>query len=432
MNYSHNTSQVSLFDFKKAGFTIPPKHHLVELANTIDWELWITEINNLFANEGRNSKSIRMMIGLEMAKTYLRVSDEQIVSMLQTDVTVMYFCGYSSPYGIDVPNSSSMTKFRNRLTPEVMKKINEQSVKTIVRKLPSRKRGQVAGDTTCLPANITYPTDTGLLSKTIQMLNLALNEVRATGTKIVVRGTRKIKKTMDNFNQKRKKSKKEIRKTKLVLINHVKRQLRALRKTSEEVSKKSKQIIETSKEIAKQQIIMYREKTNKIPNRIVSFHETSIRPVYRGKQRASTEFGKKVSLQVIGQKIILPRRSEYKNFSDTEIPIEDVKQFKKVFKRNPNEYEYDRGGHSPKNHDYLKEEGIHDGIEYRGRIPKKAKLPPPTKRKRMRNQRSPVEAKIGTLKTRYRLSRIQYKADNTEVRWNMGIFLHNMRWYVNN
>lgn len=58
---------------------------------------------------------------------------------------------------------------------------------------------------------------------------------------------------------------------------------------------------------------------------------------------------------------------------------------------------------------------IVDGIQYRGKIPQKAKLFPVSIQKRMAKQRVFVEGKIGTLKSAYGCSKYQYKEDNSDV-----------------
>jgi len=431
MKYSHTTNQVSLFDFQKLGFNIPQDDELVQLSDAIDWDMLVEKIQHLYSNKGRNAKSIRMMIALEIAKPYYKdISDQQLVKSLRTDVVLMYFCGFSSP--LDIPaslDSSTMTKFRNRLTPEVLQSINEEAIKGLVKKMPRRKRGQVASDTTVLPANITYPTDTGLLTKVSNRLTQVIEEVRSQGGKVVNRGRQKLEKILQGFNKKKRKAKKEIKQVKRLLINQTRRQLRTIRQHTKNLSKKTQKELHKIQSIVRQQIIMYKEGSKRVGDRIVSLHEDKIRPIYRGKINATTEFGKKVSLQVIGQALILSNKIEYNNFSDTHVPQEDIKQFERIFERAPKEYSFDRG-HSPSNHELLEEKKIHDGIQYRGRIPKKAKVPPKKQRKRMSNQRSVVEGKIGTLKTRYGMDRIGYKAENTEVRFQMGIFLHNMKWAI--
>lgn len=434
MKYSHNTSQVSLFNFESLGFNIPKDNHLVQLAEVIDWEMLVEKIKPLYATKGRKARSIRMMIGLEIAKAqYKDISDEELVKSIQTDTVLMYFCGFSSP--LDLPqslNSSTMTKFRNRLTPEVLQSINEEAIKGLIKKLPKRKRGQVASDTTVLPANIAYPTDTAILGKVSKRLDKAITQLQKGGIKIVNRGKQTVNKTIVVFNKIRRKTKEQIRKVKRVLIRSAYRKIKLIKQYASKLEVKTQNEIKKLKKVVDQQMEMYKNKTKRIKERIVSIHEEHIRPMYRGKNNAMTEFGKKVSMMMIGQSIILPNKIEYNNFSDTNVPKEDLKKFEEVFGRKPNEYAFDRGGHSPENHNMLEENKIKDGIQYRGKIPLKAKRAKEKEIKRMHRQRTIIEGKIGTLKTRYGLSKIRYKAENTQVRWHIGILIQNMRWAVIN
>jgi hypothetical protein len=430
MYHTHVSCQLSFLDFNSIGFNLTSDNPLVKLADTIPWEMLFDEIHPLFSKRGRNSNSLRMMIGLEIAKTFMQTSDEQIVSMLSTDVSVMYFCGFNSPV-VELPDPSSMTKFRNRLNEKTLQRINELAAEIIIKKLPLRKRSQVASDTTCLPANITYPTDTKLLSKVVDKLNKVVEEVRDTGVKIVNKGMDKLKSLMGKFNKKRRRTTKEIRYVQRKLITQSRRIIRMIRQYKKQLSKKSKKIIVKAQKILKQQIIMYRTKLKKIENRIVSFHEDKIRPIQRGKVNARTEFGEKVSIMAVGQKVIIPSRISYDNFSDSTIVSKDIEVYKRTTNNNPKEYSGDRGTHSKINHELLKGINCKDGIQYKGKVPKK-NMQSKKLSKRLYNNRSCIEGKIGTLKTRYGMSRIKYKADNTGVRFHIGILLHNYSWYVRN
>ena len=431
MHYSHNFYQHSLLNFKAYGFDLKD-NPLVKMADAIDWPALIKEVIPLFAKEGRNSKSIRMMLGLEMAKTYFNgISDEGIVGKLKTDVSVMYFCGFDRPpCPKEIPDPSSMTNFRNKLTKEVIDKMNAIVVRKIIYKLPPRKRSQVASDSSCLPANITYPTDSKVLIQTAKKLVKVVDKLREGGKRIIIRGKRIITKKIKAFNKIRRKTKSQIRRMNRELLVFNKRVLRIIKKTPGELDKKMKEIVEVSRQVVGQQIQMYKDKVNRISNRIVSFHENKIRPIFRGKLNGMTEFGKKISLMVVGGKIVIPNLCKYENFSDTILVEKDIKLFEEITGRKPKEYSGDRGLHSSKNHAILAKEGIKDGIQYRGKIPKKAKRPPNRTIERMNRQRSSVEGKIGTLKTNYGCSKIRYKSENTEVRFGMAAIMHNMKWYV--
>ena len=100
----------------------------------------------------------------------------------------------------------------------------------------------------------------------------------------------------------------------------------------------------------------------------------------------------------------------------------------RAFGRDPTELIADRGAHSPQNHDLLKQKNITDGIQYRGKIPKKAKIPPPRTKRRMYKQRSIVEGKIGTFKTHYGGDRNRYKNKNAHVLLSFGFIAMNAAW----
>ena len=431
MYYTHTNLQASLLNFESMGFNLTDDT-LVKKGKEIPWDELLYEISPLYSNTGRNSKSIRMMLGLELAKLHFKdVSDEMMVEMLKSDVSLMIFCGFEVPVtGRDIPDSSSMTKFRNKLTPEVLQRISDIIARKSIQKLPRRKRTQVSSDSSCLPANIAFPTDSKVLGQATDVLVKAIENLRNKGKDIIIRGRRKITKLRIVFQKKRRRTRKEIRSMNRLLINFNKRLLGQVKTSGKLLTKKLQKQIEIAKKIVKQQEYMYKKKLKSVPNRIVSLHEDKLRPIYRGKAKQATEFGKKVSLMVVGQKVAVPHVCESDNFSDTELPMKDVKRFKEITGNIPKEYSGDRGLHSPKNHNYLQGLGIHDGIAYRGKIPKKAKLPPPAKLKRIQNQRSPAEGKLGTLKMRYGCAKIPYKAENTDIRFVMAGIMHNLQFLI--
>ena len=430
MHYTHDYCQGNIFNFKFLGFDLE-NHPLVAMTDKIEWDSIIDLVQTLYSIKGRNSKSIRMMIGLEISKTYYRISDQETVNMLKTNTAVMYACGFTGiPEAKEIPDSSSMTKFRNRLTPEIMYSISLLSVQPAINKLPMRRRSQVCSDTTCLPANIKYPTDVGLLGTVAKKIIKVAKDINKKGFSIILRGKKELKKKLNGFIKKNKKDKEEIIKIRKLLIDFSKRTIAKIKKVPVKLTKGYKTVIATAEEILEQQTELLKEGVKRVKNRIVSFYEKKVRSIYRGKLNATNEFGKKASLMVVGRSVIIPKPLSYENYSDTEVVESDIKCFKEIIGRQMKEYSGDRGLHSPKNHKILKELGIKDGIHYKGKKPKGATILPKQTIKRLHGARQSVEGKIGTLKTRWGCGRIPYKTDNTEVRWGFGIFLHNYKFVV--
>lgn len=432
MKHTDNQNQDSLFQLGLMQVDIPQDNELVRMEKEIDWEGMIKLISMKYSGKrGRNSKSLRMMMALEIAKRKLGLSDIDIVEQLKVDIALKVFCGFKS-FHHDIPDPSSLTYFRRRLDEETLKQLEEVNIRRIIRKVPLRIRHQVISDTTCVPANITYPTDSKLLAKTWKKLVGAAEKIRSTGISLVIRGKRKIASAIRTFNLKRKKTKAEVRKMNGKLIRAVSKALRFvdrhLEETKYEIKKSVRKIIETAEKILEQQKTMLRCKVRRIKDRIVSFHEPNVRPLFRGKDGKTTEFGPKVCINVIGGALVQTAKLSHNNFSDTEIVDAAMETHLSTFKRYPREFIADRGAHSPENHHRLKECGITDGIQYRGKIPKTADLPPPKTRKRMYCKRSVVEGKIGTFKTRYQGNRNRYADKNASCWVSFGCITMNAAW----
>jgi len=433
MKYTHNIKQEALFQFGLMQIEIPCEHELVKLSHELEWESMVEIVAGKYSNRtGRNSKSIRMMIGLEIAKRKYGLTDEEIVSQLKVDVALKYFCGFNS-FHHDIPDPSSLCKFRKRLDPETLFLLEEVNIKKFIRKAPKKRRHQVINDTTCVEANITYPTDSKLLTKVWEALVKKLKEIRATGVKIVIRGKLKVKQSVRSFNLKRKKSREDFLKMNERLISESRKLMNLIEKelrniVDRKIKSSIKEIVGKAEKIIKQQQEMIKNKTRRVADRIVSFHETQIRPITRGKDGKKVEFGPKLAVNVIGGGLMQTAKLERNNYSDTEMVVAGIHTHRKTFGRDPTEFNTDRGGHSPRNHQLLEKNGIMDGIQYRGKIPQRANLPPPASRRRMKKQRSAVEGKIGTFKTKYGGDRNLYKDQNAQTWITFGLIAMNGDW----
>jgi transposase, IS5 family len=438
---TEGATQQLLFKNESIEWLLPENHSLIQKEKIIPWCELLEIISEKYSINGSKSKSIRMMLGLELAKRELGVSDEKIVETLSTDIALQYFCGFRSFGEEKIPDSSSMTYFRKRLGTEIFQRIEQCVTRSLIPYLPKRRRGQVIVDTTCIEANVTFPTDTKLLKKTWQKLVTVAEAIRDNGKELIIRGKQKLLKEVRGFDLRRKKSRRFIQKMRKKLwretnklegkiMNHIRKRMtetgQSFTEIMEGLGKKTVTTILTAKKIINQQGEMIRKKTNSVGNRIVSFHEKTVRPIVRGKEGRNVEFGSKIGLSVIGGFLASSHSVSSNNYSDTEILEETLEAYAKVRDKPPKEVVGDRGFHSPKNHNLLQAKDIRDGIEYRGRIPKKAILPSKKDLKRMKNQRSVVEGRIGNLKRMGQ--KCCYKTKNMETWVSGGIIMMNLRW----
>ena len=72
---------------------------------------------------------------------------------------------------------------------------------------------------------------------------------------------------------------------------------------------------------------MYENKPHSVPNRIVSFHQPYLRPIVRGKAKASTEFGAKLDVSQ-AQGFLRIERLSFDTFNESEDLIPAVEWYK--------------------------------------------------------------------------------------------------------
>jgi len=375
---------------------------------------------------------------LEIAKHRLGLSDEDIVAELQVNIALQHFCGWNV-WTTNVPDSSSLTKFRGRLTEDVLEQLERAAIQTYIRKAPRRRRHQVITDSTCVPANIATPTDSRLLTKVVGKLIHALQKLRAMGGKMLIRGKQKWKSAVRGFNLKRKKTAAEIRAFNQYLVELAKRLLAQTQQTMTSMRNRMSQqaslvrthltdTLNTAATIIAQQEQMLVAKTRKVKNRIVSLHEPLIRPILRFKDQARVEFGQKLGLNLIAGGLVQINHLSHESASDTNLVENSIRTHHAAFGRTPRELIVDRGGHSPNNHALLQRLKITDGIQYRGAVPSAASPPNQSIRKRMFRQRVVIEGKIGTFKRRYGGDRNRLSDNNARAWITFGLLTMNGVW----
>jgi hypothetical protein len=127
---------------------------------------------------GAPAKSFRMALGALIIKEKLGISDRETVEQIRENPYLQYFIGQSS-YSNELPfDPSLLVHFRQRISPNLINKVNERMVEKIRSLTPvktekkkdsdaknkSVNRGKLIIDATCAPADISYPTDLGLLN----------------------------------------------------------------------------------------------------------------------------------------------------------------------------------------------------------------------------------------------------------------------------
>jgi hypothetical protein len=156
-----------------------PDNRWVKMAQLIPWSEFESEYAQNFPTEkGAPAKSFRMALGALIIKEKLGISDRPSVEQIRENPYLQYFIGQSS-YSNELPfDPSLLVHFRQRISPNLINKVNERLVekmRSITPIKPEKKkdsdaknespnRGKLIVDATCAPADISYPTDLGLLN----------------------------------------------------------------------------------------------------------------------------------------------------------------------------------------------------------------------------------------------------------------------------
>jgi IS5 family transposase len=164
-----DNSQLDLFKNRLSN-QLNPKHELFILADKIAWETLEQEFSTLYPDNGKGGqppKPVRLMVGLLLLQYMHNLSDEQVVRAWVENPYWQYFCGYDLLQWRFPIDSSSLTNWRKRLGPDRMEKILALTVKTAVETgtIKAKDLTKVIVDTSIMPKNIAFPTDSKLQNK---------------------------------------------------------------------------------------------------------------------------------------------------------------------------------------------------------------------------------------------------------------------------
>ena len=246
-------------------------------------------------------------VGIYLRMMYLKfrwgLSYEEVEREVRERLPWRYFCRLSlmDP----VPDATTLIKLNQRFGQDRISGLNKHLVKQLM-KSRSIKPRRIRIDSTTLEAHISYPNDVGVIHQAIKTLT---RTARSLGQKITshVRAT---KRALFSWSQSAKANPKE-RKEKGKKILH---QVAKLAKHTVEQSRKAFQSLQDSEsdrsaklkekffkqmELAHTILSQTEQKlqgTKSIPERIVSFYDSEVRPIRKGKLNKAVEFGRTLQL----------------------------------------------------------------------------------------------------------------------------------------
>lgn len=291
-------------------------------------------------------------------------------------------------------------------------------------------------DASCIPSDVAYPTDLGLLNKGREITNKYIDKLyKPLKGKLKNKPKTERKQARKSYLKvaKKKKVKEKERK------KAIKQQLRYLGRNLQHIEnlikggssldllrKTEQKKLESIQKIYEQQKWMFENNQRSIEGRIVSISQPYIRPIVRGKARVAVEFGAKISISYVGGYVFLDKIS-WENFNESKYLEEQVELYYKNFGYYPKSIHVDQIYRTQANRKYCREKGIRMSGPKLGRPPKiisKSEKKQANLDERIRNR---VEGKFGEGKRRYGLNLIKTKlVETSENKIAMSILAMNL------
>ena len=373
------------------------QHPLYILANQINWKMFDDTFAELYSEEGRPAKPIRLMVSLLMLKHIRNISDESVVEQWFENIYYQYFSGEKS-YACGEPcEASELVHFRNRIGEKGIELIFKESIRINGKDAQEK---EATSDTTVQEKNITFPTDNKLhrkiIKKCVAIADKEAIELRQSYTRVVKRLL--MDQRFRNHPKNKGKAKKADKKIRIIagrLVRELDRKL-------------PPSLYQSDLLLFKKVLAQQKNDTNKI----YSLHEPHVQCISKGKEHKKYEFGSKVSITTTKNTgVIIGALNIEKNVHDSKTLQPAIEQQQRLTGNIVKNNFVDRGYR-----------GVKEVLGTKIILPDKpGKHRTHYEKQKLRNgfkRRAAIEPKISHLKADHRLSRNFYgkiKGDNINV-----------------
>ena len=473
--YKRKLNQVSLFDNPAmfGGIALDPENEWVKLAGIIPWWVFEKKYAEQFPSKtGQPACSLRQALGSQIIKERYRFSDEMTVAHITMNPYLQYFIGLTEFRQTAPFAPSMMSRFRQRLTPEMLQDVNDviagrktaeqiadesddhddsgdgssgsgseggqSETKRAPREEPNG--GTLILDATCAPQAIRFPTDTSLLNEARKNTEEIIDALHAAGlTDGKKPRTYRIvaKKQYNGFSKSRRKTNRSIKRTKRQQLNYLRRNLKHIDTVIQShpdewknaLTRWQRERLAVIRTLYAQQREMYESGSTRIDDRIVSLSQPWVRPIVRGKQNAPVEFGAKVGMSDIDGFLRIEVLS-WDAFNECLTLQDSVEAYRRAYGHYPERVLADTIYRTRDNLRYCKEHGIHLNGPRLGKPPKD----PAIRKQELHlewqesGERGDIERRFGIGKRCYSLGRITAKLKHaSEIMIHMSVLTLNLQ-----
>ena len=469
--YKRHTGQVSMLESPEMFGSLPldPNNDWIKLSKFVPWrEFDLKYADNFRSKKGQRACDSRMALGSVLIKIHYKgMSDEDLTKEIAMNPYLQYFLGLRE-YRYECPfDASMMTRFRQRISKEMLAWVNDE---IIGRRAAAEKKeedhkdddpgstgndaqeepkgdeseeenqGTLILDATCAPQNIRFPTDASLLNEARQKAEEiidVLHENTLTDGPKPRTYREKAQRKHNSYSKARKKTMKMIRTELKQQLGFLRRDLGIIDSIEEKHSGCLKKALPTRKyemlqvirTLYSQQEYMYRMKTHKVPDRIVSISQYWVRPIVRGKQNADVEFGAKVEMSIVDGFLRI-EDLRWDAYNESKTFQESVESYRRSYGHYPQRVLADKIFRTRENMQYCKQRGIHLNGPKLGKPYADPAIQKQQKQLEWQEsgERGEIERNFGVAKRRYGLDCIVTKLKETsEVMIHASVLYMNLR-----
>lgn len=476
----NDPSQPEFADFLLPfGGKLKADNRWVRLAGMMPWQVVEECYAESLAGTGMGSpaRSGRIAYGALVIKEKLGITDEETVAQISENPYLQYYLGLQEFRDKPLFDPSMMVHFRSRFSEESHQRINAEIIARASaspeaesagspqdddkqddeQSPPPTHAGKLLIDASCTPADITYPTDLKLLGEAREKTEDFVDKLHApfVGQKRKPRTYRQeARKRFLAIAKQKKAGKRKIRKAIGQQLRYLRRNLnhidRMLREGASlnQLTKYQLKCLHVIHEVYRQQEEMYRERTHRIADRIVSISQPHVRPIMRGKAGKRVEFGAKISISHLPGGLVSLDRLSWDAYNEGSDLVAQAEGYRERYGYYPSSIHADTIYRTRANRAYCKEHGIRLSGKPLGRPRKETgenkELLKEQKKQILADERDriPVEGKFGNAKRKGTLERIMAKLMDTAesvihvgiVTLNLGTWLRAvvfwLRWWL--
>ena len=357
-------------------------------------------------------------IALMFLKHYACCSDRRLIEQLNSNIDYQFFCDLH--LGFDrITNYKIVSQIRCELSTcldiDILQKCLYVNWSDHI-----ENPDQLTVDATCYESELRYPSNQKLLWEAVYWIYKQLSRnVKVMGIKMIRSKYLKWKQRYHNFSKMRRKTKSKRRsltRSLLLLLKKVIDFESYLRKKYKlQGSIQYYRRIATIKKIYHQQEQHFRT-GDKIKDRIVSIAKDYLRPIVRGKEIKSVEFGAKVNkLQIDGINFI--EHLNFNAFNEGTRLQATIYKAQHLTHRKTKIIGADAIYATNKNRKFITKHQIKTDFKRKGKLPKDYKEEQKLKRLIRKERATRLEGSFGKEKEHYHLKKIKAKTKLTETLW---------------